>query len=144
MQVAAPPSVVHDLVDDLHRWTRWSPWEGLDPDLSRTYEGPASGTGARYAWSGNRKAGQGSMEITGSSPTEIRLVVRFVKPFKSTSDTVFSLAPHGDGTEVTWRMTGEQSGLAGLFGKVVSMDRLVGPDFEKGLASLKAVAEEDR
>lgn len=140
--VNVPPSQVHALVDDFHHWTQWSPWEGLDPALERSYTGPDQGVGAHYQWSGNRKAGQGSMEITGSTAEAIEVALTFLKPFKSTSQTRFEFVPTALGTEVTWRMTGEQKGLMGAFGKIVSMDRLIGPDFEKGLTRLKTAAEE--
>jgi hypothetical protein len=140
--VNAPSHQVHELVDDFHRWTQWSPWEDLDPALQRSYSGPDQGVGAHYAWSGNRKAGSGSMEITGSVPEGIDITVAFLKPFKATNQTTFHLEPSGSGTEVRWVMTGEQKGLMAVFGKFVSMDRMIGPDFEKGLARLKAVAEE--
>jgi hypothetical protein len=142
--VDASPEQVHDLVDDFHQWVSWSPWEGLDPDLQRTYSGPDRGVGAQYEWSGNRKAGEGSMRITGSTPQAVDVDLTFRKPFPSTSRVRFELTPSGAGTAVTWRMSGEQTGLMGVIGKVVKMDRLIGPDFEKGLARLKAVAEEAR
>jgi hypothetical protein len=140
--VNAPSHRVHGLVDDFHSWTLWSPWEDVDPDLQRTYTGPEKGVGARYAWSGNRKAGAGSMEITASSPQGIDIALDFLKPVKASNRTRFAFAPTGDQTRVTWQMSGEHKGLMGLFGRVFSMDRMIGPDFEKGLARLKAVAEE--
>jgi hypothetical protein len=133
---------VHALVNDFHEWTTWSPWEDLDPKMSRTYSGPQSGPGARYEWHGNRKAGVGSQQITSSTPEGIDIDLSFLKPFKSKSHVHFTFAPMGSGTEVTWQMDGEQHGLMGVFGKVVPMDKLVGKDFEKGLARLKAVAEQ--
>ena len=139
--VIADPAQVHGLINSFHEWTAWSPWEDLDPELQRDYTGPESGVGARYAWSGNRKAGQGSMEITSSTPDEIGLRLAFLRPFKSSNVVTFSLVPAVDGTEVTWLMTGEQRGLMGLVGRVISMDKLIGKDFEKGLTRLKAVAE---
>ena len=140
--VNAPAPRVHGLVDDFHSWTSWSPWEDLDPALQRTYTGPERGVGAHYAWSGNRKAGAGSMEITRSTPEEIAIALEFLKPFKSSPTTAFSFTPNGDETVVTWTMSGEQKGLMSVFGKFMSMEKLIGPDFEKGLARLKAVAEE--
>jgi hypothetical protein len=140
--VQAPPERVHALIDDFHAWTRWSPWEGLDPDLSRTYSGPSSGVGSRYAWRGNRKAGEGSMEITASTPERIGIALAFVKPMRSTPDVGFLLEPEGSGTRVTWLMRGETEGAAALFSRVVSMDKLLGKDLERGLARLKAVAED--
>ena len=140
--IAADPARVHGLINDFHEWTAWSPWEELDPDLSRDYSGPDTGVGARYAWQGNRKAGQGSMEIIGSTPERIDLRLLFVKPWKADNRVDFRLTPVGDaGTEVTWRMTGEHKGLGILLSKVFSMDRLVGKDFDKGLTRLKALAE---
>ena len=140
--IAADPARVHGLINDFHAWTAWSPWEDLDPELSRDYSGPDTGVGARYAWQGNRKAGQGSMEITNSTPELIALRLLFVKPWKADNKVDFILTPVGDaGTEVTWRMTGENSGLQALFTKLFNMDKLVGKDFEKGLARLKVVAE---
>jgi hypothetical protein len=139
--IRAATTRVHALVNDFHEWPAWSPWEDVDPALQRTYSGPDSGVGAHYAWSGNRRAGSGSMEITSSTPDEIDLRLSFLKPWKATNDVTFTLVPAGDGTEVTWRMTGEQKGAAAVFGKVFNMDRLLGKDFEKGLARLKAAAE---
>jgi len=139
--IAADPALVHGLINDFHEWPKWSPWEDLDPAMERTHSGAESGVGAHYAWSGNRKAGEGSMEITSSSPDEIGLTVSFLKPWKATNDILFSLEPTADGTQVTWTMRGEQKGLMAILGKMMSMDRLVGKDFEKGLARLKVAAE---
>jgi hypothetical protein len=140
--IAAPAERVHGLIDDFRAWRAWSPWEDVDPALQREYSGPESGVGARYAWEGNRKAGKGSMEIVGSTPDRIDVRLIFEKPWKATNAVVFLLAPAGgDATEVTWRMSGTSSGFAALFSKLVSMDRLVGKDFERGLARMKAAAE---
>jgi hypothetical protein len=139
--IAAEPSRIHALIDDFHEWPAWSHWEDLDPNLQRIHSGSASGVGAHYAWQGNRRAGKGSMEITSSTPEQIGIALSFLKPFKSKSRVDFSLVPAGEGTTVTWRMTGEQKGMMAVFGKVVPMDKLVGKDFEKGLARLKAAAE---
>jgi hypothetical protein len=139
--VDAAPEQVHALIDDFHEWQKWSPWEDVDPNLERTYSGAEKGVGAKYAWKGNRKAGQGSMEITGSAPERIDIALTFLKPFKADNDIRFAMVPTGGSTDVTWTMSGEQKGLAALFGKFVSMDKLVGKDFEKGLAQLKTAAE---
>ncbi len=141
ISVAASPETIHALIDDFHQWRQWSPWEDLDPDLQRTYSGAEAGIGAHYAWKGNRKAGEGSMEIVGSGPEGVEVDLRFLKPFAADNRVRLSLVPTTQGTDVTWTMTGEQKGLMGLFGKLVPMDRLVGKDFEKGLARLKAAAE---
>jgi carbon monoxide dehydrogenase subunit G len=139
--IAADPARVHALVNDFREWPAWSPWEDVDPDLQREYSGAETGVGSHYAWSGNRKAGQGSMEIVRSDPEEIGIRLSFVKPWKATNDVRFRIAPSNSGTNVEWLMTGEQTGMAALFGKVFSMNRLLGRDFEKGLSRLKAAAE---
>lgn len=142
MTIAAEPSRVHALIDDFRQWREWSPWEDLDPNLQRQYSGADSGVGARYAWEGNRKAGKGSMEVTGSRPERVDIRLSFLKPWKATNDVAFELTPTADGsTDVTWRMHGENKGMAALFSKLFSMDKLVGKDFEKGLGRLKAAAE---
>ena len=139
--IAADQASVHGRINDFHEWTAWSPWEDVDPNLQRIYTGPDEGVGAHYAWQGNRKAGQGSMEIVSSTPEQIGVKLSFLKPWKATNDVTFTLVPTDSGTEVTWRMTGEHQGMGNVFAKVFSMDKLVGKDFEKGLARLKAVSE---
>ena len=142
--IAAPPERVRGLIDDFRRWQAWSPWEDVDPNLRREYGGADSGVGARYAWQGNRKAGKGSMEIVESTPDRVALRLVFEKPWKANNRVVFDLQPAGEGaTNVTWRMSGTQKGFAALFGKVFPMDRMVGKDFEKGLARMNAEAESD-
>ncbi|WP_216917565.1 SRPBCC family protein [Nocardia noduli] len=139
--VSAAPSRVHAYINDFHEWTKWSPWEDLDPQLQRSYAGPESGVGAEYSWSGNRKAGAGRMEIVSSADREIGVRLEFEKPWKAVNQVTFTLNPVRDGTEVVWKMTGRQTGLMGLISKVMPMDKMVGKDFEKGLARLKSVAE---
>ena len=142
--IAAPPGVVFGYLNDFRRWPQWSPWEKLDPNMQRTLSGAASGTGAKYAWLGNSKAGQGSMTITDSKPAErVALDLHFIKPFKSTNVTEFALAPAAAGTQVTWTMTGTNTTATKAFSMFMNMDKLVGGDFERGLANLKAVAEAD-
>lgn len=138
--VAAPPERVHALLDDFRQWQRWSPWEGLDPDLRRTFTGPERGVGSHYEWSGNKKAGQGSMEIIESTPSTVAVDLRFLKPFEATNITRFDLTPAGGGTDVVWTMTGERGAMMGLMGKLF-FDKAIGKDFDKGLAQLKAAAE---
>lgn len=140
--IAAPAATVHALIDDFHRWPEWSPWEDLDPEMRRTYSGADAGVGGVYEWSGNRKAGEGRMEITESSaPTRVVIALEFVKPFKSSNTTTFELAEQGDATSVTWRMVGPKTFATKVMGIFKSMDKMIGPDFEKGLAQLKAAAE---
>jgi|SRR5579872_2023472 len=137
--VAAPPAALHALVADLHAWTKWSPWEGLDADLKRTYTGSEKGPGARYAWVG-KKSGEGSMLVTGAATDRIELDLDFVRPFKAKNKVVFRLEPDGSGTRVTWTMSGMRNVLLAVMGSLF-FDRMIGKDFDKGLAKLKAVAE---
>ena len=151
--IAAPPERVHGLVDDFHAWRTWSPWEDTDPDLRREYAGAESGVVRqellqRLAAVGDLSTGLAHevnnplAAILGSAPERVDVRLRFEKPFKATNDVAFELTPaDGGGTGVTWRMSGRTSGVAAVFGKIVPMDRLVGKDFEKGLARLKVAAE---
>lgn len=143
--IAAPPARIYEELVDFHRWTAWSPWEDLDPQLQRTYSGPESGVGSVYAWSGNRKAGKGQMEIReATEPSKVGIDLEFVKPFKASNDTVFTIEPEGSGSRVTWTLTGKKTAMTKVMGIFTSMDKMVGPDFEKGLARLKAVTEAAR
>lgn len=140
--IHASPEKIHSLLENFHEWLSWSPWEDIDPDMKRTYTGPDSGVGASYAWSGNRKAGAGSMVITDSKPGRIVVLdLVFTKPFKAQNVITFTIDPGPNGSEVTWAMTGKSNLLFRLVGKVYSMDKMVGKDFEKGLAQLKVEAE---
>lgn len=142
--IDAPPERVYRHVIDFHKWGTWSPWESLDPNMERTYTGADAGPGAKYAWTGNRKVGEGRMEILDASePSQIHVALDFIKPFKSSNTNTFTLTPHGESTEVTWSMTGPMTLMTKLMGMFKSMDKLVGPDFEKGLTMLKAVAEKE-
>lgn len=140
-RIQADPARVHALVDDFREWQKWSPWEGLDPALNREYTGPDRGVGSTYHWSGNKKAGQGEMRITESTPTSVVVDLQFLKPFKASNVTSFALTPTGDVTDVTWTMAGTRSAIMSLMGKLF-FDKAIGADFEKGLASLKQEAEQ--
>ncbi len=140
--IDAPPERVYAHIVDLRRWSAWSPWDAMDPGMSKEYSGPESGPGATYAWSGNRKVGQGSMEITNvTEPSTVEIALEFVKPFRASNTTVLSLEPEADGTKVTWAMSGNKTLATRVMGVFKSMDSMVGPDFERGLGSLKAVVE---
>jgi hypothetical protein len=140
--VDAEPARLFAEVEDFRRWPAWSPWEDIDPDMTRSYSGAEKGLGAVYTWSGNRKAGEGRMEITRTDePTRVVVDLQFLKPFKSSSVTTFTFAPAGDGTRVTWTMAGPRTLAIRLMGVFTSMDKLVGTDFEKGLQRLKTLAE---
>ena len=141
--INASPDVVYVEIVDFHRWEAWSPWQDLDPDMKQTYKGSESGTGAVVAWKGNRKAGEGRMEITKAvEASSVEIALDFVKPFKSSSTTAFTLTPEGEGTRVTWTMTGPKTFMIRVMGLFKNMDKMVGPDFEKGLGQLKALAEQ--
>ncbi|MFN3523988.1 MAG: SRPBCC family protein [Phenylobacterium sp.] len=139
--IKAPPERVYALIQDFRRWTEWSPYETLDADLKRIYGGPLSGEGATYAWEG-REAGSGQMRIIGAEPAS-RVLIRleFTKPMQAVNTADFTLAPVAEGTRVTWAMYGPMTFVSKLMSVFFSMDRLVGKDFEAGLAKLKAQAE---
>ena len=140
--IDAPPSRIYDEVADFHNWPHWSPWEDLDPDMHRSHSGAESGTGAVYAWSGNRKAGQGRMEIVDASPSSrVQIDLVFEKPWKARNDTVFTIEPAGSGSRVTWTMTGKKTLMTRVMGVVMSMDKMIGRDFDKGLQRMKATVE---
>lgn len=140
--IKAPPDKLFPLINDFRTWTAWSPYEKKDPAMKRTYGAVTSGKGAVYAWDGNKEIGQGSMEILESSPSsEVRLKLDFVKPFEAHNIVDFTLRPEGDATRVTWAMHGPAPFISKLMQVFFNMDRMVGTDFEAGLANLKAVAE---
>lgn len=140
--VQAAPADIYAHIIDFHQWEDWSPWEDLDPTMDKTYSGTDSGVGARYAWTGNRKVGQGNMEITdATAPSSVTIALEFLKPFRASNTTVFTLQPIDKGTEVTWSMTGRNTLMTRVMGIFKSMDKMVGPDFEKGLRRLKTAVE---
>lgn len=143
IQINAPADRIYPLIDDFHRWTAWSPWEKRDPALKRDYSGAASGKGAVYAWEGNKDVGQGRMEILEAVPPS-RIVIKldFLKPFEAHNTAEFSLQPVAGGTELRWAMQGPQPYLFKLMNLLFNMDKMVGKDFEAGLASIKAIAEQ--
>lgn len=140
--IKAPPDKVFALINDFHQWGQWSPWEKLDQDLKRTFSGPASGKGAVYEWTGNSKVGAGRMEITEPTPSSKILVkLDFIKPFEGHNIAEFTLEPQGDTTRLTWAMYGPTPFVSKVMQVFVSMDSLIGKDFEAGLANLKSAAE---
>ena len=140
--ISAPPPVVFGQVNDFHKWEAWSPWEKLDPAMKRTYEGAPAGTGAVYKWVGNSKVGEGKMTLTESRPSDlVRVTLEFVKPFAATSTTEFTFKPEGDGTAVTWTMAGKNGFMAKGMCLFMNMDKMVGGQFEQGLAEMKKVSE---
>jgi len=140
--IAAPPESAFAEVNDFHRWAAWSPWEKLDPTMKKTFEGAPAGPGSSYAWVGNPKVGEGRMTIeTSAPPALVKLKLEFFKPWKATNATTFAFDREGAGTKVTWAMEGEHNFTMKAFGLVMNLDKLVGRDFERGLAALKALAE---
>lgn len=140
--VAAPPETVFGLVNDFHQWDKWSPWAKLDPAMVTTFEGEALGAGAIYTWKGNSAVGEGKMTILESrSPELVGIQLEFIAPMKATNTAEFSFKPEGAGTAVTWSMAGRNNFMGKAFGFFVDMDAMLGADFEKGLAAMKAAAE---
>jgi hypothetical protein len=140
--IEAPPETIFPLINDFHNWAAWSPWEKLDPAMKRSYSGPQSGNGAGYGWEGNSKAGAGRMEITESTPSShILIKLDFLKPFEAHNTTEYTLERSGDTTSVTWAMYGPNQFIAKVMQVFMSMDKMVGKDFEAGLANMKRLAE---
>ncbi len=140
--IAAPQPVVFAQVNDFHKWEAWSPWAKLDPAAKNTFEGPTAGAGAKFSWSGNDKAGEGKMTIAESKPADlVRIDLEFIRPFPDKCLTEFTFRPDGNQTAVTWTMSGRKNFMSKAVCMFMSMDKMVGGDFEKGLASLKSVSE---
>lgn len=141
-EISASPNDVHAHINDFHKWDAWSPWAKIDPAMRTSITGPPSGVGAKYAWEGNSEVGKGNMTITDSRPGEIvKIDLQFTEPFEATNVTEFQLQPAGQGTNVTWTISGKKNFLMKAMCLVVDMDTMMGPDFEKGLAQLKQAAE---
>lgn len=140
--MAAPPSAAFAQVNDFHKWEAWSPWAKLDPSMKTTHEGPQSGIGASYSWVGNNQVGEGRMTILDSRPDQqVRIKLEFFKPFAGISESDFTFKPEGDQTAVTWTMTGRNNFMAKAMHLVMNMDKMVGGQFEQGLASIKSIVE---
>ena len=140
--IAAPAPAVFAQVDDFHNWEAWSPWAKLDPAAKNSFEGAPSGKGAAFSWAGNNKVGEGRMTITESRPNElIRIKLEFLKPFDATNTAEFTFRPEGERTAVTWSMYGHNNFISRAVFLFVNMDKALGGEFEKGLASMKSAAE---
>lgn len=140
--VGAPAERVYADIADFRRWPDWSPWEKRDPAMTRTLSGAEAGKGAVYAWDGNRTIGAGRMEILDARlPGRVSIRLDFLRPFKARNTAEFTLTPEGAGTRVTWAMFGPQPFIGKVMDTIMNTDRMVGRDFEAGLASLKARAE---
>jgi uncharacterized protein YndB with AHSA1/START domain len=142
--IAAPGAAVFARLDDFHQWSDWSPWDKLDLQMKKEYSGAASGVGASYHWVGNDKVGEGHMTISQSQPpSSLAMTVGFLKPFKATNTATFTLAADGPGTRVTWAMDGPENFMGKAMCLFMSPDKMIGPDFERGLANLRALAERE-
>ena len=140
--ISASPAAVFAQVNDFHKWEAWNPWGKIDPAMKQAYEGAPAGVGAIYTWAGNNEVGEGRMTITESRPSElIRIKMEFFKPFAGTSTAEFTFKPEGNQTAVTWSMTGENNFMAKAIHLFMNMDKMIGGQFEKGLASMKSVVE---
>ena len=140
--IAAPAPAVFAQVNDFHNWTAWSPWEKVDPAMKRSYEGAPAGVGAVYQWSGNNEVGEGRSTIVESRPDElVRIRLEFFRPFRATSNAQFTFKPDGERTVVTWSLDGDKTFVTKAVHLFINMDRMVGGQFEKGLADMKSVVE---
>jgi len=142
IDIRATPDKIFALIDDFHNWAAWSPWEKLDPAMTRTFSGPASGKGTAYAWEGNKKVGKGAMEITDlTAPAKIVIKLDFYVPFEAHNTAEFTLSATGETTTVSWVMFGPAPFMAKIMHVFMSMDKMVGKDFVEGLNNMKAIAE---
>lgn len=140
--ISASPEKIYGLITDFHKWDGWSPWAKIDPKMKQTFEGAASGTGAVYTWSGNDQAGEGKMTIGAvEAPNKVAIQLEFTRPFAAVNGLEFTMKASGTGTVVEWTMTGRNNLMAKAFTIFMPMEKMVGPDFEKGLAQLKSMAE---
>ncbi|MEJ0074879.1 MAG: SRPBCC family protein [Alphaproteobacteria bacterium] len=140
-RIKAPPDRIFPLIADYKNWPQWSPYEGRDPDMKRSFSGAASGKGAKYAWEGNKNVGSGEMEIIDTTPNKILIKLDFIKPFEGHNIAEFTLEPQGDTTNVTWAMDGPVPLIGKVMHMVMDMDKMIGNDFAAGLDKMKAAAE---
>ena len=140
--IQAPPEKIYALIEDFHRWAAWSPWEGRDPALRRSFSGAERGKGAVYAWEGNKQVGSGRMEIVdATTPSNVRIKLDFLKPFEAHNTAEFTIRPQGGGSNVNWAMHGPAPLMFRVMQMFMSMDKMVGKDFATGLANLRKAAE---
>ena len=146
IRIDAPVVQVAEQIDDFHQWGSWSPWEKLDPTMTRTFSGTHAGVGAVYDWDSKGKAGAGRMEITemraGAERSVIAIRLEFFKPWKATNAAEFLMTPTKAGTDLSWSMSGPRPFMSKLMSVFMDFDKMVGKDFEAGLAALKRNAEQ--
>jgi len=141
--INAPAERIFALINDFRQWGNWSPWEHRDPAMKRSFDGAERGKGAVYAWDGNRNVGAGRMEIlSATSPSAIVIKLDFIKPFEGHNTAEFTILPQGGASDVTWVMHGPAPFMSKVMQVFMNMDRMIGRDFEAGLANLKKVAEQ--
>jgi uncharacterized protein YndB with AHSA1/START domain len=142
--IQAPAETIFPMIVDFHRWSEWSPFEKVDLAAQRTFSGPSSGPGAVYGWSGNDQVGEGRMEILEvAAPSKVLIQLNCIRPFEGQMTTEFTLPPSGNTTEVTWAMYGTRPYLGKLISCFMDCDKMIGKDFETGLANMKAAAEKE-
>lgn len=139
--IKAPPEKIASYINDFHNWGAWSPWEKMDPKMKRTFSGTPSGVGTVYEWQGTGQVGAGRMEIMDITPSKTTIKLDFSKPFEAHNTAEYTLEPTGDGTQVTWAMFGPTPYMSKVMSVLFNVDKMVGKDFETGLANLKMVAE---
>lgn len=143
--IDAAPAVVFTHLNDFHKWEAWSPWAKLDPNAKNSFEGPESGKGSIFTWAGNGEIGEGRMEILESKPGEtVKIKLEFFKPMADVCDTDFALKTEGNQTVVTWTMAGKKDYVSKAVCMFMNMDKMIGDDFEKGLASIKTIVETEK
>ena len=143
--VSAPAEIVYAQLEDLRKWAAWSPWEKIDPNMKKTYEGPERGVGASYSWQGNKDVGSGKMTIASAEPPKrISYKLEFFEPMAGEAAATMSVAKAGESQQnVTWGMDGESNFVGKLFGVFMDMDKMIGGQFESGLEKLKSIAEDE-
>jgi hypothetical protein len=142
ISIKAPAEKIFALINDFHQWGTWSPYENKDPAMKRTYSGANSGKGAVYAWDGNKNVGSGRMEILDTSVlSKIVIKLDFFKPFEGHNTAEFTMLPQGDATNLTWVMHGPAPFMSRLMQVFMNIDKMIGKDFEVGLANLKKITE---
>src|SRR6266567_5610438 len=140
--MSAPAPAVFAQVNDFHKWEAWNPWGKIDPAMKQAYDGAPAGIGAIYTWAGNNEVGEGRMTITESRPNDlIRIKLEFFKPFAGTNIAEFTFKPEGNQTAVTWSMTGKNNFMAKAIHLFMNMDKMIGGQFETGLAQMKSIVE---
>lgn len=140
--ITAPAADIFSQVNDFHNWQAWDPWAKLDPEAKNSFEGPTAGNGAILRWAGNNEVGEGSMTLTESRPNDlIRIKLDFLKPFAATNTTEFTFKTEGNQTTVTWSMFGQRNFISKAFGLFMDCEKMVGGQFEQGLAQMKSVVE---